>query len=576
MKNIRAFFLIVLISLISLAQAQLPPCQWAKSVGNKLTDNVKSICTDNNGNVFITGYFLDASIDFGTTTLTNTANYSNYCDLFIAKYSPEGNVLWAKSAGGIGHEFGNSISCDTSGNVFLGGYFTGHSISIETTTLISASHGTNFPADIFLAKYSPEGNLLWAKSAGGSGIDEVSGVAADLSGNVFLTGNFSSPTIVFETSGLTNSNSLANTSDAFVVKYSPNGSVLWVNSSKGYSNTYHNESRAITVDASGSAIVTGAFRGQFIVFGTTTLTNYSMGNDDAFIVKYSPTGNVLWANSAGGSLYEVGLNISSDASNNIYLSGAYTTYTMVLGTTTLTQSTYNNFYSDIFTAKYSSNGSLLWAKSFGSDYNESVSGLSVDPNGNLFLIGYFNSPIIGFGTSTLINDTGSGTSSDIFILKYSSNGNELWAKTFAGNAINKSCYIAKDGSDDIYITGSYNSNSVIFGSTTLVNVSNIGLSDVFLTKFSTNLVNIKGNHLENRMVNIYPNPFTSQISILFSQDQINTKIIILDITGNEMLKIPNFQGRELIIKKGELKEGIYFLHLTDEKSNSISRKVILH
>src|SRR5690606_8330373 len=123
-----------------------------KSADGIYGDGGYGISTDANGNVLVTGFFGSPSITFGSTTLTN-ASSTGKDELFIVKYDPNGNVLWAKSAGGINGDWGNSISTDANGNVLLTGYFSSSSITFGSTTLTNAGS-----YDIFIAKYDSSGN----------------------------------------------------------------------------------------------------------------------------------------------------------------------------------------------------------------------------------------------------------------------------------------------------------------------------------------------------------------------------------------------------------------------------------
>lgn len=131
---------------------------WAKSAGGTSIEGAQGISTDETGNVLITGYFASTSITFGTTTLTNAMGI----DIFVVKYDALGNVLWAKSAGGISSDFGVSIANDVSGNIFVTGFFNSPSINFGTTTLINKGE-----SDVFVVKYDEKGNVMWVKSSGG-------------------------------------------------------------------------------------------------------------------------------------------------------------------------------------------------------------------------------------------------------------------------------------------------------------------------------------------------------------------------------------------------------------------------
>ena len=130
----------------------------------------------------------------------------------------------------------------------------------------------------------------------------------------------------------------------------------------------------------------------------------------------------------------------------------------------------------------------LWAKGVGGYKNEEGNCVSTDANGNIYVAGLFNSHSITFGTNTLIySDSTAIINSyrDIFIVKYDSNGQVIWA-TSAGEA----CYtvvsgIATDASGNVYVTGGFQSPTITFGTTTLFNVDNSRYHlDIFIVKYA--------------------------------------------------------------------------------------------
>src|SRR5947207_2063693 len=101
--------------------AQAPGWIWAKSAEGNSYDEASSVTTDNAGNIYFTGYFYNDSIIFGVDTLKNLgAN-----DIFLVKYNSNGNVLWAKKAGGVGDDYVSAITTDLVGNIYIVGWFGG-------------------------------------------------------------------------------------------------------------------------------------------------------------------------------------------------------------------------------------------------------------------------------------------------------------------------------------------------------------------------------------------------------------------------------------------------------------------
>jgi len=181
---------------------------WAKSAIGTLSDNhiATGITTDASGNIYLTGYF-KYSIIFGNDTLGNAGNYS----IFTAKYDSSGNAVWGKSPGGTSYDFGNSISADGNGNVFVTGYFSSSYLNFDGIPVLNANVGYN---DIFVAQYDASGNALWATGIGGPDYDYGMGICTSNSGDVYVTGYFGSYSLDFGNTTLINNGSY----DIFLAK----------------------------------------------------------------------------------------------------------------------------------------------------------------------------------------------------------------------------------------------------------------------------------------------------------------------------------------------------------------------
>lgn len=95
--------------------------QWARSAGGMNTESGTGICTDPQGNIIVSGWHLSPTINIGTTTLTNTAQY--LADIFIVKYDPSGAVIWAQGMGGTADDKALAIAADSKVNSYLSGNF---------------------------------------------------------------------------------------------------------------------------------------------------------------------------------------------------------------------------------------------------------------------------------------------------------------------------------------------------------------------------------------------------------------------------------------------------------------------
>ena len=243
--------------------------------------------------------------------------------------------------------------------------------------------------------------------------------------------------------------------------------------------TGNDQSFSVATDALGNVFLTGSFTSPTITFGTFTLTN--SGSSDVFIVKYSSTGTILWAKSMGGSGMETGYSVATDASNNVYVTGTFASSTITVGSTVLT----NAGSSNIFLVKYDINGNILWAKREGGIGSDIGYSLTIDASYNIYLTGYFTSSTLSFGSIVLSNSGGQ----DMFIVKYNNSQNVLWAKNSIGTGTDYASSIAIDVSGFIYVTGYFNSPNIAFGN---FNITNTSLTpsgsngyDLYLVKYNS-------------------------------------------------------------------------------------------
>jgi hypothetical protein len=542
MKKVITILVALIISANSFIQAQ--DCLWAKSVGGTGVDYGNNVTTDANGNVYMTGNFESPTITIGTITLTRLGGGTGF---FIAKYDANGNVLWAKTAlAAVSiNAIGNCVSTDTNGNVYISGIFGSPTITFDAITLTNLGVSSR---DIFIVKYDASGNALWAKSGGGISDDYGQSISTDINGNVYISGYFNSPTITFGSTTLTSAGFV----DIFIVKYDAGGNVIWAKKAGGTGVDFI---YSISADASGNVYMVGCFSGYSITFNFTTISN-NLGDFDVFIVKYNAAGNVLWVKRAGDYDRDIGRSITTDASGNLYITGHFNSHTISFGSTTLTNT---GFYGDIFIVKLNAAGNVLWAKSVSGDSNDETYGISADSSGNVYISGYFSSQNITFGSTTL-SKTGSNFA--IFIAKYDTDGNALWAKSAGGNNnlyTDMGRSVAADISGNVYVTGTFNSPAITFGSNTLTNA---GAVNVFIAKYSGTGTGVE-EMIGNDEINISPNPATGKFTINLKFKVQNAKLLIVDVFGKEVYTTQiNSESTEVDLSG--VAKGLYFVNVGNE------------
>ena len=471
----KPFIIIILLTALPFfAYCQLPVPQWVNDLGGSGDSKPTGLITDNQNNIYVTGYF-SGTVDFdpsaGVKNLTSVGGY----DIYVAKYTPAGALVWAVSMGGDGLDQANYMTVDNNGNPTIIGQF-------QSTTLNAGAFSlpNQGAEDIFIIHLDVNGNVVWAKSMGGSQTDRGEEVNADAQGNLFVTSIYQStltvgPSITAQGGGF----------NALIVKYDVSGNLLWnmsLGSGAGDTEVYGNQ-----VDASGNFVVSGTFSGtvDFDPLGVHhNLT--SNGNDNGFVAKYTPAGTLIWVAPVNGSFVNDGSAVSVDSNNDIYLTGAFTSPLVFNGGGfTLNASGFQ----DTFIAKYSSNGTYQFAKDIGgAGAGSFVYQARSDPNNNdLYITGYFTGTI-DFDPSAgvaLVSDHGQR---DFYVAKYGPNGNYIWA--FSGGSPN--CNLSLG----IELGVDHNSNVIAGGSfcstvnfdpshCSVDNVTAInGTSDTYIAKYT--------------------------------------------------------------------------------------------
>lgn len=551
----------LLLSLQFLHAAQSPVWQWAKNGAGQFEDKSYSIAVDASGNSYITGHFASASLSFGSISVTNPNNGGGvYSDLFIAKFDPNGNPLWATSAGGIRSDVSNSIAVDASGNMYITGYTYSPSITFGSITL---TPNNGIQTEMFIAKFDPSGNALWAKSAGGMKDDFGNAVSVDAAGNVFAVGNFESDSVSFGNTTLHNSGGSASTSDGFVVKFDVNGNVLWAETVGG---PYEDFPNSISTDALGNSYVAGTFLNNTII-GSTTLNG--TGGYDCFVAKYDASGNVLWATSAGGIGSDYANSISFDAAGNSYVAGYFESATLLFASDTLTNTT--QYSDDLFIAKFGPSGNPLWAKGAGGNRDDFANSIAVDASGNSFVTGSFRDTTLTIGLITLHNHDQNGLTDDLFLLKLDAFGNELWAKSENADA---GTSVAVDAVGNGYVTGYFNALSVTFGSDSFANVNTTGkVADIFVAKVGKEIDGIYSNENVNGNISIFPNPSSGIFHFEMSGEK-NSQIEIYNALGKIISKT-KFTNNQAEIDLSQQARGIYFYRVVGEGEIITTGKIVL-
>ncbi len=314
---------------------------WAKKAGGSFEDEGNGICTDNDGNIYITGFFSGLA-NFGDFSLSTGDITDTKWNIFIAKLDSDGNWKWVK---GIGEKYNYDSGHDIKfKDDYL--YITGSS---NLYTLFDDEFTiSNGQEDVFICKYNKNGDCIWVKSFGGSWSDSGNKISISNS-NIFITGQVSSYDIEYDGNIIDNTNH----KDMFIAKIDQNGNWGWF---KNFGNFDYSYITDICIDDLENNYIIGVFSGQ-IYFDNFTLT--SNGDSDTFIAKIDQNGNWLWAKNIGGVSTDGGYGVLYK-NNSIFLTGCFSS-NIIIGSDTLT----SIGGTDVYAAEMNREGNVIWSLSLG-------------------------------------------------------------------------------------------------------------------------------------------------------------------------------------------------------------------
>jgi len=455
---------------------------WAKRAGGSMYEDGYAVTTLSDNSTVVTGDFY-AIATFGQSEPNETTlSSSGYLDIFIARYNLDGTLAWAKQAGGSMYDYGYDIttlsdnSIMVTGNIIDSATF-GQGESNETTLI------TNGTYDIFIARYNPDGTLIWAKHAAGISDDSSNAVTTISNNSTVVTGYFYDTSTFGEDEPNETTLTSAGKSDIFIARYNPDGTIAWAKRAGGTTIEF---GRALTTLSDNSIIAAGVFRGTS-TFGegepNETILS-TAGYSDIFVARYNPDGTLVWARQAGGTREDTGIAITSFSDNSFVATG-YFSSTATFGqgepNQTILTSAGN---SDIFIARYNTDGMLVWAKQAGGTTGDAGNGITSLSDNSFVATGYFSSTATfgqGEPNQTILTSAGYA---DGFITRYNPDGSLAWAKRVGGLEIDIGYGITTLLDNTTVVTGDFSGSSTFgAGEPKETILWSTGLYDIFVARF---------------------------------------------------------------------------------------------
>ena len=531
---------------------------WAHSVGDTSANTLSNaMCLYQGTDILITGSFASASIKIGSHTLSSAGRD----DIFIARFNAAGDCLWAAGFGGTSDETGKAVVTDSHGNIYLAGSFSSRSITFGTHTLQNKGD-----KDGFLVKIGPGKEVEWALGIGSVFDDEVTGIAVDSNDNIYVTGNLSSDEI-------------------FIIKVDTGGNILWERWGVA-EGQYFNFATAnsIAVDNDNNCYITGGFYEKLVFGGKDSIVSsynqqYGYYETNAFIAKYDPDGNFIDA-VAIADFYN-GQSICFSF-NSLYVGGDKIEYGMGWG--------WPLAHSEIYLGRYSTGLHQVWLRSAGGlNHYQSLDlpyDISADEKGNIYQTGSFFSEGIKFGPDSLENIFNEEYFyRQTFIFKYDSLGNAVWGKAAGDIHCDAGRSIQVVSEDTFYLSGTYESGQIEFGTHTLVNNSILRKAYVhlrppreyrnifvFLAMYDSDAT-FASPIKDKSPIHLYPNPADDFIYLAMKESsQRGGQVSVFSIDGKMVKMLPVNPGENLVsIDLSNLGRGVYLFKINIDNNVSTHR-----
>ncbi len=451
-----------------------PSNGWARTWGGEGFDEGNSVATDTDGNVYCVGHYYE-TVDFdpGTGVDEHTSNGKN--DAYIVKYDPNGNFTWVKTWGGSDYDTVSDFLISATGEIYLTGFFNS-TVDFDPGPG-TVEHTSAGKSDCYLSKFNSNGDFLWVVAWGGAGSDMPMEISTDVSGNLYFAGDFTG-TCDFDPGPGTDEHASNGDWDVFISKLDADGNFQWAVT---WGGAGYDSPVAIDTVFADTIYVSGSFEG-------TTDFDPGPGSDehtaggwvDSFLVKYNQNGTYQWSVTWGGDEETSTADISSDSLGNAVILG-YFSSTVDFDPGAGTEEHTSQGVTDVYLTQINSSGVFQWVKIWGGVNFDTGQAITRDMSGNIYAVGCF-SYTVDFDPGPGVDEHTSNASMDIYVSKFNTSGDFIWARTFGGSQGDCPEGVASDTNSNALIIGYFNETVDFDPGPGVDEHTSNGSPDVFVTK----------------------------------------------------------------------------------------------
>ena len=403
-----------------------PVLSYATFLGGSSDEAAYAVATDSSGNSYVAGY--TTSADFPATTGAYKSAYQGGdSDVFVAKYSPAGALIYATYMGGSGDDTAYGIAVDSSNDAYITGYTT--STDFPTTAGAYQAAYKGGASEAFVAELNAAGNALFFSTyLGGSG-DDIGYAVALAPGNEATVTGFTDSSDFPTSTGAYRTSYGGGISDAFVTRLSAAGTALVYSTYLGGSG--EDLGYGVAVDSASNTYVTGYTQSSDFPTTVGAVQIVNAGGYDAFVTALNPTGTArVYSTFLGGSQQDYGVGIAVDSQASAYIAG-YTASSDYPHTSGALQPAKGSGYDAVVT-KLTSSGTIAYSTFLGGNGDDYGMAIAVDANGNAYVTGDTDST--NFPTTPDAAQSTATGSFDAFVARVDATGAALGYSTYLGGS----------------------------------------------------------------------------------------------------------------------------------------------
>jgi gliding motility-associated-like protein len=403
---------------------------WLRSGGSPQQDGANDVAVDAQNATYTVGSFR-ATLSWGSGI--PQLNSSGLSDGFLVKFDSDGGFEWQQKFGGTQMDVANGVAVDGDGNIFVVGTYSG---TLNADALSVSAEGS---ADSFIAKLDENGNVLWLKSIGQTGVTALTKIAIDSNSDAVVVGTLDGSAL-FGDIAVTSDN---NSADVFVAKISSEGAWQWVNLGEANQD---DQAADVAIDGQNNIYITGNFSNAitFDIEHANTILNAGM------VVKFNANGVEQGFHSVMAVQITM-RGVAVDEQGRCYVTGSSQGIIDVVGLNE-EEVGVDNAYS-FFVLAFSSAFSHSWTYEDGSDQEVIGQSIAIGPDGNVFVGGSFKCEFTEYsGTEGVFISSGY---EDVFVTAITPNQVRLWSRQYGGPREDVLNGIAVDSDSRIVFCGEY-------------------------------------------------------------------------------------------------------------------------